>query len=264
MTESYDNDFLSRLQMLVELDTSPINSARDTLTGLPDWVYQQPWEMDQLSQFAIWRSLDLDTLIKNKVFYVPDDLPPQAYPKEYHDDNLGFINGSRVVYSGRVIFPIFDTNKKIAGLTGYDAFEEPKYLDSVNVGYKAKTTMFMGMENLESIYRDGKCAFVEGPVCKMRLDEAQLPGLSSLGSRLSPYMMMILRRFGRQGIVLPDSDAAGDTYAKSVKYGSPKTRVFRFTKAKDLDDTVKAHGTQVLDEIRDALAHPFGRYTYIK
>ena len=264
LTNQFDDDFFARMQMMVEMESEPIHQARKKLSELIDWIYQQDWHMEQLTGFANWRKLSPEVLVKARSFMVPDDLPPSYFPKEFHDDGLGFINGSRVIFSGRYCYPVLDSKRNVAGFVGYDAFETPKYLDSFNYGYKSKTTMYYGMENIEKIYRDMSCAFVEGPVCKLRGDEADLNILSSLGSKLSPYMVTIMRRFGRGALVLPDSDEAGDKYAKQIKYDCPQARVMRFTKANDLDDTVKEYGPAVLEEIRDALKHPFGRYTYIK
>lgn len=259
-----DDDFFAKLQMMVELDSEPIHQIRNKMSDLVDWIYKQDWCMEQINFFANIRQLSPEVLVKAKSFMVPDDLPPAYYPEEFHDDSLGFINGSRVIFSGRYCYPILDPKGAVAGFTGYDMFETPKYLDSFNYGYKSKTTMYYGMENIERFYQEEKCAFVEGPVCKLRGEEAGLNVLSSLGSKLSPYMVVIMNRFGRGALVLPDSDEAGDKYAKQVKYACPKARVMRFTKANDLDDTIKGFGTQVLDEIKDAMNNPFGRYTYIK
>lgn len=264
MTSYDDSDFFARLQMIVEMESEPIKEVRQKLTNLVEWIYKQDWCMEQIGFFANYRELGVNTLVSVKSFMVPDHLTADYFPEEYHEDSLGFISGHRVVFSGRYVYPVLDTQGMVAGLVGYDAFESVKYLDSLNYGYKSKTTMYYGMENIEKYYRDGKCSFVEGPVCRLRGYEADINMMSSLGSKLSPYMIQIAKRFGRGALFLPDSDEAGDKYAQQVRYGLPQARVMRYTKAKDLDDTVKEYGKQVLNEIHEAMKSPFGKYTYIK
>lgn len=155
------------------------------------------------------------------------------------------------------------------GFVGYDKFEEPKYLDSKNHGYKAKSTTFFGMEKLPEYYKSDHIIIVEGIVCMAWLRQERFNAVASLGSYLNPYASRIFRRFGNKAIFIPDGDEAGAKYAKSVKFELPQARVLRPITDKDVDDTrngkaknlsyeaQQLHSARVAEELRNIVKNPF-------
>lgn len=255
MFDNNDNIF-AQMQMLSSTKETTYEESRKVLNELIEFMKYQDFQDEALDVLAEMRQLKKQTFIDADVFFVPDDLPVNFYPEQFHHDSLGFIKGSRVIYSGRLVYPVKDARGNVAGFVGYDAFEEPKYLDSKNHGYVAKRTMFYGMEDMREIYESPYCIFVEGPVCKLRLNENGFTALASLGSQLNFYMLNVIRRKGKNAIVLPDSDPAGDKYARQIKRYAPEARVHRFMKEKDFDDTFKSH-PEVVDELRELISNPF-------
>lgn len=251
-----NDDIFAQLQMLSSAKDNTYQDTRNTLNDLVEFMINQEWQDEQIEIFGFVRNMKPETFKKAKCFMVTEDHAVAFYPEDFHHDSLGFIKGTRVVYYGRFIYPVFDVKKNVAGFVGYDKFEEPKYLDSVNHGYKAKRTMFYGMEDMEELYNAPYVIFVEGPVCKLRLNENGFYALAFLGSRLNTYMLTMLRRFGSRAIVLPDSDPAGDALARQVKKHAPKARVHRFRKEKDFDDTYQEHPV-IVDELRALISNPF-------
>ena len=81
--------------------------------------------------------------------------------------------------------------------------------------------------------------------------------MASLGSYLTPYMVVVLKRFGRRCIVIPDSDEAGNKYRHQVQMALPMARCVQSCVAKDIDDSRQVY-PKLADELRK-LESPFGR-----
>lgn len=141
---------------------------------------------------------------------------------------------------GRFLIPVKDSIGSVIGVVGYDAVEEPKYLDLKMQGYKAKEFTLLGMENIKEYYSNNEPIFIpEGSMCYAFLREEGFCALSMLGSYLSNYNCRIINRFGERAIIIPDNDQAGDSLKKNLKYKVPKARILKLSSAKDIDDIRK-------------------------
>lgn len=239
-----------------------VESTRDQLTQIVDIFTAIPEQEQLVKEFAKLRQLEPSTLHKARAFHVEPDYQPYLLPKELRHDALGFCRNDYYVFSGRFVYPVMDTRGKVAGFCGYDYFDKPKYLDSVNYGYRAKTGMFYGEELLPAYYKStDPVFFVEGIVCCLWLRENGFNALACLGSQLSTYMVAIMSRFGHRCIVIPDSDGAGNKFAKQARYYLRSARVLQSRVAKDVDDSRKELPT-LADELRKITASPFGISKY--
>ena len=236
-----------------------IGQHRVAMTELVKYMCSLSYQDEQIGFFGKLRSLKPETLKAADCFMVTEDLVSAQIPEEYHHDSFGFIQNTRLIYSGRFVLPIKDVTGKVAGFTGYDKFEEPKYLDSRNYGYKAKEAMLFGMEQ---IYDYDYVVVPEGPMCALYLREQGINARALLGSYMSPYVIEILKRFGERCLVIPDADSAGLKLKKQVQATLPKAFVMQSKVAKDVDDSRKVVGDDVATEILNKINNPFIQLKY--
>ena len=251
-------NYFAQLQMLSLASQDDIAEARLKLDRIAEIFQQRPEQELWLQVFSeLRKGLPVSALKQAGAFAVDVYDSPSLLPEELRNDSLGFVQGEHLVYSGRFVYPVKDTRGHVAGWCGYDMFETPKYLDSKNYGYSAKDALFFGAEMLPTYYRNTKPVFVvEGIVCCLWLRSQGFQALASLGSYLTPYMITVLRRFGRRCIVIPDADEAGNKYRHQVRTALPMARCVQSSVAKDIDDSRIAY-ENLAEEIHK-LESPFG------
>ena len=249
----------AQLQMLSLEANDSIAEAREKLDRISEIFRSRPEHRQFLELMSYLRDgYPIDALEAADVLCVDYHDTVDILPEELQHDSLGFVSGIHLVYRGRFVYPVKDTRGHVAGWCGWDPFETPKYLDSRNYGYSAKSALFYGAEKLSEYYRsDQPVIIVEGIACCLYLRWLGFQSLSSLGSVLTPYMVAVLKRFGRRAVVIPDSDEAGNKFRRQVRYALPSAKCLQSHVAKDIDDSRK-----VCPELKEELAEaikPFGR-----
>lgn len=273
---------LKELQMLAEAEYS-VDDTRLDLDQIVDYFCSQEqndWYLE--NGVVITRDLPLDILKEHRVFYVDEDLNVLDVPELFKEDSLGFITkGKYFTFSGRIIYPVIDNRGHTMGFCAWDKFVQPKYLDSHNYGYTAKQTTLYGMERLPEYYRNNEPVYlVEGIVCCLYLRSKGFQALALLGSSISPYVIQILRRFGKRLIIIPDNDVigkpveeypekiAGEHLVRQCKKVLPLATVIQSRVAKDVDDTRKCedhqYEEQFLNELRNVALCPFLPFNIIR
>lgn len=234
------NTLFAQLQALstLEADTTILQS-RKKLNELVAWFKSREQYKEEVRIMATEvRNLEEKTLLDCDSFMVQDDFLLTELPKDFLHDSLGFCKGSRCVFQGRYVYPVKDVKGDVMGLCGYDKFEDVKYLDSINYGYKAKSFSTWGMEMLPTYYRNNEPVFfVEGIVCALYLRQNGLQALSWLGSNVSAYVVEIMKRFGDRCIAICDADEAGTKCRRSLRRRVPNARCIQSSIAKDVDDS---------------------------
>jgi len=257
------------IQMLSLLEgNTSVKDTRVKMNKIVEHFENAFFYEEQLQFFSEMRKLKPETLKEVNSFMVTDDYPFTAIPEELRHESLGFCRSDRIIYSGRYVYPIKDIRGDVAGFVGYDKFESPKYLDSRNYAYKAKTTMLAGMERMEEIYGSKEPVFVtEGYVCKLWLQEQTLLSLATLGAYISPYEYTILRRLGDRVVMVNDGDEAGSKSARIIKRELPKAKVIQPFLAKDVDDTRQLENSVSEDIVAELLSiakNPFVKRHYFR
>lgn len=267
------------MQMLVEADYS-IEDTREDLNRIVEFFRSQPYH-EQYVDIAFVQARKLPKWIadEQKIFFVDEDILISEIPEEFHAEALGIIKKGKSVYSGRLVYPVMDVKGNVMGFCGWDKFDEPKYLDSRNHGYKAKATTFYGMEKLSQYYKSDKPVYVvEGIVCCLYLRSIGLQAIAILGSNLTPYVIQILRRFGSRLIVIPDNDVigkqidlldslpAGEHLVKLVKKQLSLAIIIQSIIDKDVDDTRQHEDKEELfkHELLAVAINPYQSYTTIR
>jgi len=254
-----DTNYFAQLQMLSIVSNDSVAEARLKMDRIAEIFQSRPEQQEWIEAFAYLRKgFPVEALKAAGAFAVNYYDTPSILPEELQHDSLGFVSGDHLVYRGRFVYPVKDIQGHVAGWCGYDPYELPKYLDSVNYGYRAKDAIFYGMECLPDYYRSTRPVFVvEGIVCCLWLRSQGFQALASLGSYLTPYMIEVLKRFGRRCIVIPDADEAGTKYRQQVTRSLPLARCLQSCVAKDIDDSRKVF-PDLAAELHK-LESPFGR-----
>ena len=196
-----------------------------------------------------------ESVIKDTdAFVVDEPTAPEDLPDWMQNMSLGFVRYGRVTMEGRCVFPVKSVSGEIIGFVGWDPTVKPKYLDSVNVGYKAKQTTFYGMENLPEYYTNDKPVFItEGLMCTVWLRSQGFQAMASLGSHLTQYQVQILRRFGNRLVMIPDNDDAGEGYIRQIKYLLPKSLCCVVMDGKDVDGCRREHQEDLIHDLNNVL-----------
>lgn len=239
------------LQLLAENEYS-VEETRKDLNRLTDFFRAQEYHTHAIEVVVGQvRKLSLAIADEQKIFFVDESISVLHIPEDLRPEALGMVKGSNVVFSGRLVYPVMDVYGNVMGFCGWDKFAKPKYLDSKNYGYKAKTNILYGMEKLPEYYKNTKPVYVvEGIVCCLYLRSIGLQSVAVLGSYLTGYVIEILRRMETKLIVIPDNDTigkhldeinigkpAGEGFVKQTKKALPRARVIQSILAKDVDDT---------------------------
>lgn len=256
-------NIFAELQMLSSSGIS-IPETRESLNSLVIFMKEFADQDQQIQFFANLRKLDVEVIKEADGFMVRDDIALNIIPVEFRHDSFGFVKNGRIIYSGRFVFPVKDVKGNVAGFVGYDKFEEPKYLDSKNYGYKAKEALLFGMENMREYYTSNHLFVTEGLICALWLRSQGFNAVSTLGSYLTPYMKMILKRFKGNLFMVPDSDETGTKYKMQIKRSLPLAHIIQCTYAKDIDDARQLNEAQVLEDLQSLVNNPYSRVTQFR
>lgn len=261
----FEEDYFTKLFLNQLGKGLTIEEFRKDLTNLTNiccnWEEQEKYR----EAFSVGREQDINILKEVDSFFIDEDKGIASIPEKYHSEIYGFVKYNHFTMQGRYVLPVKDVLGRVAGFVGYDKFERPKYLDSVNYGYKAKSSnIFYGMENLRKYYEDGYVLVVEGSMCALYLRSVGLNALAFLGSTITPYQVDILTRFKDKAYIIPDTDKAGINFKSKINKVLPKARTLQVQKGgKDIDEVRKVY-PQVVEEIRILLKNPFSKTEYIR
>lgn len=262
---------LRELQLLVEAQYTVQDSRKDMGRMVEFFLEMESQEMMVDIAFCKERQLPMEIARKQKIFFIPDDFNYLDLPEEFQAESLGMVKGKHIVYAGRLVYPVMDVHGDVMGFCGWDKFVQPKYLDSKNHGYKAKNTTVYGMEKLSEYYvSDAPVYVTEGIVDALYLRAKGYQALALLGSSIHSYVSIILRRFGKHLVVLPDNDTvgkqgdkvlnpAGEFLVRQVRKLLPDARIVQSLIAKDIDEARKVKNVEetMLKELETVCINPY-------
>lgn len=246
------------------VDEYSIEDVREDLGNVVKFFRSQDYHNHAMKLFVQdYRGLPIEVTDDADAFCVDEEMPIANYPDWMLQEPLGFVKGNNVPMLGRCVFPVKDVRGNVMGFCGWDPFEDPKYLDSKNYGYKAKATSLYGMEKLPEYYTSKEPVFVtEGLMCTLYLRSQGFQAMAALGSYLTPYVKVILSRFGNRLIMVPDNDETGDKFVAQIKRSLPKAMIIQCAKGKDIEGLRKLddhkYEAQLLKELK-ALSNPFNK-----
>lgn len=214
-----------------------IEDTRADLRRLVDYFRSQDYWEEAMKAFIVdYRQLPFEVANTSLAFAVDENTAIGTLPDFIRQPAMGFVKKNWITMAGRCVFPVMDIRGQVAGFIGWDPTVTPKYLDSKNYGYKANNGMLYGMEKLPEYYTNGKRVIVtEGMMDTLYLRWKNFCALSSLGSYLTPYMIVILNRLGDRLVMIPDNDPTGDKYVAQCKRVLPKALVYQVAYGKDIE-----------------------------
>lgn len=245
-------------------DVYTIEDVREDLERVVRYFRNMDYWEDAMKAFLVdYRELPFEVANTSDAFAIDENTPIGSLPDWMQQEALGIVRRGHLYYAGRCVFPVKDVRGQVAGFIGWDPFEQPKYLDSKNYGYKAKVATLYGMEKLPEYYVSKEPVIVtEGMMDTLYLRSKGFCALASLGSYLTPYVVAILSRFGNRLVMIPDCDETGDKYVAQVKRSLPKAMCFQVGYGKDVEGCRKIEGhkyeEQLLKELK-SVSNPFVR-----
>lgn len=244
----YDADSLS-------IDLYTVDDTREDLERVKNYFQSLPIHERAMQAFLIETRHMPESVIKDSdAFFIDEETRVIDLPDWLQQESLGIVKKGFIPLYGRCVFPVKTPMGKIMGFLGWDPTTTPKYLDSYNYGYKAKSSTFFGMENLPKYYTSDELLFItEGSMCTLWLRSQGFQAMASLGSNLSKYCITILKRFGHRCVVVPDNDEAGEDFLKQVKFKLPKAQKFMVASGKDIDGCRLNYEEELLEDLRNIM-----------
>ncbi|MGL6173561.1 MAG: DNA primase [Cellulosilyticaceae bacterium] len=157
-------------------------------------------------------------------------------------------------FSDRVMFPIFNTNKKVIAFGGRIIKQgEPKYLNSPESLLFDKSRNLYGL-HLARAEAHPYYILVEGYMDVIAMHKAGFTQtVASLGTAFTVGHAKLLKRYTNELVILYDSDAAGEKAALRampiLRAEGINVRILQLSDSKDPDEFLGKHGKEEMEEL---------------
>jgi len=193
------------------------------VAGSFHWLLLESPQGEPARAYLASRGLSPETIAAFQLGYAPPDrdwLFGFLTRKSYSADFLGktglFLDNSRgrggSLFASRIMFPIANSRGEILAFGGRAMGDaQPKYLNSPETAFFRKGENLFGLDKAASaIRRDGWFVLVEGYMDAIAMHQAGIANcVAPLGTALTEAQVRLLKRFASKGVLLFDSDAAG-------------------------------------------------------
>ncbi|MDP2892232.1 MAG: DNA primase [Bacillota bacterium] len=156
--------------------------------------------------------------------------------------------GSSAVFTKRLMFPIINTNGKVAGF-GARALDDslPKYINTSDTPVFNKRKMLYGLNNLQKGQRPPSLIVVEGYMDAIALYQYGIRNaVASLGTALSVEQARLMKRYSATAYIAYDGDDAGQSATLRgldiLKGEGLDVKVIQLPPDMDPDELVKTRG----------------------
>lgn len=172
-------------------------------------------------------------------------------------------DGRRSLFDERLVFPIVDTQGRIAGFGGRRLGEgsAPKYVNTRESPLFSKRTLLYGWEVAQETVRRGRrVIIVEGYTDVLACQRAGFTeAVAALGTAFTDEHAAFLGRHAQEAVVLLDADAAGQRASREATErllaAKLKTSVAPLPAGEDPDSLLRKQGAQAL-QVRIKAAIP--------
>jgi len=184
----------------------------------------------ETKKYLLGRGIKEESIKKWRIGYSPDTwsglsdfLVSQDYKnEEIEKAGLSLKNEQGSYYDrfrGRIIFPIFDLNSQVIGFGGrifQKSDEVAKYINTPNTLLYDKSRILYGLDKAKvEIRKKDFCLLVEGYTDVILAHQAGFENTASVsGTALTPYQLVILKRYSENLFLSFDMDIAGDSATK--------------------------------------------------
>ena len=184
----------------------------------------------EAKKYLLGREIKEESIKKWRIGYSPDTwsgLSDFLVSKDYRNEEiekagLSLKNEQGSYYDrfrGRIIFPIFDLNSQVIGFGGrifQKSDEVAKYINTPNTLLYDKSRILYGLDKAKvEIRKKDFCLLVEGYTDVILTHQAGFENTASVsGTALTPYQLVILKRYSENLFLSFDMDIAGDSATK--------------------------------------------------
>jgi len=184
----------------------------------------------EAKKYLLGRVIKEESIKKWRIGYSPDTwsgLSDFLVSKDYKNEEiekagLSLKNEQGSYYDrfrGRIIFPIFDLNSQVIGFGGrifQKTDKVAKYINTPNTLLYDKSRILYGLDEAKvEIRKKDFCLLVEGYTDVILAHQAGFENTASVsGTALTPYQLVILKRYSENLFLSFDMDIAGDSATK--------------------------------------------------
>ncbi len=160
-------------------------------------------------------------------------------------------------FSDRLMFPIFNTNKKVIAFGGrVFGDQNPKYLNSPESLIFDKSQTLYAL-NFAKMSRSDYYILVEGYMDVVAMHKAGFTQtVASLGTAFTKAQARLLKRYTEQVVILYDSDKAGEKATLRaipiLRQEGINVRVLQLKDSKDPDEYLTRYGKESLEKLIDS------------
>lgn len=144
----------------------------------------------------------------------------------------------------RVTIPVRDAKFKLVGIIGraIDHHQEPKYL--YNKGFKRGDILF----NIQNAKCYDQVIVCEGSLDAVKTHQAGYKNVvATLGAKVTPNQVKLLRKYFDSIVIFSDQDAAGDGMMSDIISGCRGKEIYRMKIPEDLKDPGEMTEEQILN-----------------
>lgn len=257
-TSPQDMEKYNKKQLLLEIHTQAARFFYHTLSNPQSLSVQEYLESRGIDKNIIKRFGIGYASPNYNILY--DYLKNQGYNDALLLDSGLFIKSKKGMlfdrFSDRVIFPIFNLNKKVIAFGGRIINEgSPKYLNSPESILFDKSSNLYGL-NWAREQKHPYYILVEGYMDVIAMHKAGFTQtVASLGTAFTIGHAKLLKRYTEEVIILYDSDLAGNNAALRaipiLKATGLAVKVLQLTSEKDPDDYLKNHSVEEMKYLLD-------------
>ncbi|XOB42597.1 MAG: DNA primase [Candidatus Nealsonbacteria bacterium] len=234
-------DALRVLAQKAGVDLKPVNPELRTkrqrfyeICELAVKFYQKQLEKSskgkKAKEYLLKRGINEESIKKWRLGWAPDAwrgltefLSSQSYSMEEMQKTGLSIKAEKGSYydrfRSRIMFPVFDLNSQVIGFGGRVLEKEKdvaKYMNTPNTPLYDKGKILYGLDKSKvGIRKNDSCILVEGYIDVILAHQAEKANVvATAGTALTPFQLVVLKRYSSNLMLAFDMDFAGDAATK--------------------------------------------------
>jgi DNA primase len=225
---------------------------RQIYKSLTGKAYSREWGLDpvnlqrQLDMALIEYGEDSICIDSIRVDYESDEakLLQPFVDRGFSIDTLRYFEVGYSQLKNRIAIPVRDAQFKLVGIIGRAVLEnqEPKYL--YNKGFKRGDILF----NIQNAKSYDEVIVCEGSLDAFKTHQSGLNNVvATLGAKVTPNQIKLLRKYFDSIIIFSDQDSAGDSMMSGIISGCRGKEIYRMKVPEDYKDPGEMTEEQILN-----------------
>lgn len=189
------NQYVNRTEMYTNEET--VEEVLRTIDIICNEIHRRdPRQLEFVKTIADMRGLNIDILLENQCFYVPNQTYLSGiFPElKLYQKDLSITTTENTLWKARFIIPIRDFYGKPYGFVGYDKFSNAKYVEWDSPVYRKATIKAIGLDTLDEILDSRYCIFTEGSFDYFRGRQNGLSIMANLGISFNRLLKLIINK----------------------------------------------------------------------